>query len=210
MRPPRQNQGFTLIELIVVMAISSLLLLIAISGQSQLRARARFDESINQLMASIDYTRNFATANVSENSTGTNRDAYLAGAAFELDNGHTQGLGELEPIYANVAGGGAITHANLPQSGACPNQADGECFEKFFNFSDDLKLVAFSEAEVLFIHNDENLQVCSQFGAGFLGSLDAVCALPPSGPIQFTLQGSTGLTAVIEIDPQSGFVKRIR
>jgi prepilin-type N-terminal cleavage/methylation domain-containing protein len=69
------RRGFTLIEIIVVMAITGSLLVIAFVGQRSLRSRAQFDASVNKFVASVADARNQALAGVnivgSGNGTGT-------------------------------------------------------------------------------------------------------------------------------------------
>ena len=62
------QRGFTLIELILVIAISGALLSLALVGQGQIRAQAQFDASVNKIVSSINDAHNQATAGI--NSTG--------------------------------------------------------------------------------------------------------------------------------------------
>ena len=66
---PRQA-GFTLIELMLALAISSSLLIIAFIGQRGLRAQAAFDASVTKVVASIADAHNEATAGVNTAGTG--------------------------------------------------------------------------------------------------------------------------------------------
>ena len=65
-----KQTGFTLIEVILVMAISSSLLLVAFVGQGQLRAQAQFDAAVNKLISSIADAHNEATSGVNVVGTG--------------------------------------------------------------------------------------------------------------------------------------------
>lgn len=65
-----EQKGFTLIEIVLVMAISGMLFVIALAGQRDLRDRAQFDASINQIVSNISDARNEALANVNLDGTG--------------------------------------------------------------------------------------------------------------------------------------------
>jgi prepilin-type N-terminal cleavage/methylation domain-containing protein len=67
-----RQAGFTLIELILVFAVSGLLLVIAFIGQRSLRSQAQFDGSIDKLASTVAQARNEATAGV--NIAGPNGD----------------------------------------------------------------------------------------------------------------------------------------
>ncbi len=66
----RSESGFSLIELILAMAISSSLAVIAFQGQRALRSQADFDSSINKVVSTINDARNEATAGVNIIGTG--------------------------------------------------------------------------------------------------------------------------------------------
>ncbi len=93
---PREA-GFTLIEIMLVLAISSSLAVIAFMGQSALRSQAQFDATVNKTVAEINsaHTQSAAGVNTSalaDAGTGTNRcagpagNAVFAGTAWTLDN----------------------------------------------------------------------------------------------------------------------------
>jgi prepilin-type N-terminal cleavage/methylation domain-containing protein len=87
--------GFTLIEVIIVMAISSALLVIVLVGQRGLRSRAQFDAAVNKLVATVGEARTEATAgvNIVGSGDGTNvcpggpaGQYVFAGVAWTADN----------------------------------------------------------------------------------------------------------------------------
>ena len=88
--------GFTLIEIIIVMAISSLLLMIAWLGQGSLRAQAEFDNAVNKIASSVNDARNQSIAGVNIVGEGNGDDAapcpgssgkvMFAGTLWEANN----------------------------------------------------------------------------------------------------------------------------
>jgi prepilin-type N-terminal cleavage/methylation domain-containing protein len=66
----RSQAGFTLVEVILVMAISSLLVLAAWQGQAGLRAQAQFDEGVNRVVTAIADARNEAVAGINTGGAG--------------------------------------------------------------------------------------------------------------------------------------------
>jgi hypothetical protein len=162
----------------------------------------------------ISYARNYAMSNVYEAGTGTSRTSEFAGVGFEFDNHHPKNqLTELEPIYSNYdASGSFLGHADVPNGGSCPNEADNECFEQYFTLPDNLTLVGADEGEVIYLNTGNGLKVCGFIGGGF-GTIDSICdpsSNPNYGrPIDFVLRSDNGLTATIRIDPQTGYAKRI-
>lgn len=69
----KKQAGFTLIEIMLVMAISSMLAVIAWNGQRGLRARAQFDASVDKVVAGIAgaYTEARAGVNIIGDGNGT-------------------------------------------------------------------------------------------------------------------------------------------
>jgi prepilin-type N-terminal cleavage/methylation domain-containing protein len=66
---PRQA-GFTLIEIVLVMAVTGMIFVIAFVGQRGLRAQAEFDAAVDKMVASIADARNQATAGVNLQGAG--------------------------------------------------------------------------------------------------------------------------------------------
>ncbi len=66
-----KQQGFTLIEVILVIAISGALLMIAFAGQGQLRAQAQFNAAVNKVVSTIADAHNQANAGVDYLGKGT-------------------------------------------------------------------------------------------------------------------------------------------
>lgn len=66
------QKGFSLIELMFVMAITSLMLVSVIAGQRALRSRAQFDAAVNRVVASATQARSQANSAVNISSSTTN------------------------------------------------------------------------------------------------------------------------------------------
>jgi prepilin-type N-terminal cleavage/methylation domain-containing protein len=214
--PSNKQSGFTLIEIIIVMAISAGLFLIIFAGQKQLRERTRFDAAINETVQQIAYTRNYALAGVNPYGNGDLGTSEVAGASFEVDDDHDPGhLGELEPVYSNYDGAGAFQrYADVPSGGNCPEQLDNECYEHYFNTSLPLHVVgaANHKAVIVFINKPTGLLVCGWQGGNWL-DIDKVCSSafnPGLGqPITLRLTDNLGNTADIVVDPNTGDAKRM-
>ena len=67
----KSESGFTLIELIVVMAISASLVSIAFIGQRSLRGQAQFDSNVEKLVSSVSSAQTQAVAGVNITNLGT-------------------------------------------------------------------------------------------------------------------------------------------
>lgn len=73
----RGQFGFTLIEVTLVLAISGLLGAVALAGQTQLRERARFTDSVEFTMNALAKVRNEANTTVQSLGTGANASGYM-------------------------------------------------------------------------------------------------------------------------------------
>ncbi len=62
--------GFSLIELILVMAITSSMVMIAFVGQRSLRSRTQFDAAVDKIVATVADAHNQSTAGVNTIGTG--------------------------------------------------------------------------------------------------------------------------------------------
>jgi len=71
LRASNKESGFTLVELMIVMAISSALVVIAFVGQRQLRSRAQFDAAVEKVVSSVSSAHTQAVAGVNISSSGT-------------------------------------------------------------------------------------------------------------------------------------------
>lgn len=72
--------GFSLVELMLVLAISSSLAVIAFAGQRALRSRAQFDAAVNKIVASVADARNQASSGVNLVGTGVGTSGCAGGA----------------------------------------------------------------------------------------------------------------------------------
>jgi prepilin-type N-terminal cleavage/methylation domain-containing protein len=206
-----RQQGFTLIEVMIVLALSGLMLVLAFAGQHQLIARSRFDGEINKMIQDIAYARNYSNANVNIDGTGDRTDAVLAGVGYELDNGHANGqLAELEPVYCDPDDC-SNTYDDVPahNQSLCPRlSADHECFEEFFD-SGDLKLVGHSSIEIIYLNTaTRGIRICDPIIDGSQ-TIGPACQTNGAGSVVFTVQDGNGFTTDISIDATSGLARRL-
>lgn len=89
--------GFSVVEIIMVLAITSLLFLIAFSGQAEIRSRARFTDAIDQTVAAITKAQNEANSSLTLNQAadrGTGAGAIdktiFFGMLARISNGESQ------------------------------------------------------------------------------------------------------------------------
>ncbi|HVQ43632.1 MAG TPA: type II secretion system protein [Candidatus Saccharimonadia bacterium] len=76
----RKQLGFTLVEIVIVIAITGAIAVIALVGQRGLRSRAQFDAGVDKLVASVANAHNQATAGVQVSGLG-NGSVNCAGGA---------------------------------------------------------------------------------------------------------------------------------
>jgi prepilin-type N-terminal cleavage/methylation domain-containing protein len=67
----KSESGFSLIEISIALAISSMLIVLVLAGQSNLRSQATFSASIDKVIANIADARNQAVSGVVSGSDGT-------------------------------------------------------------------------------------------------------------------------------------------
>lgn len=77
-----QAKGFTLIEVILALAIASGLLLIVFAGQSQLRARARFSDAVERAKTITMKAKNEAFTTVSTETGATYSNTFFAKVVY--------------------------------------------------------------------------------------------------------------------------------
>lgn len=88
-RITHKNHGFSLIEVVVVLAISSLLLLILAGGYSILQQRNRFKDGVERIVSTLERTRTEAnsTLNVTNPAPGTNENRLVFAKAVHFTDG---------------------------------------------------------------------------------------------------------------------------
>jgi prepilin-type N-terminal cleavage/methylation domain-containing protein len=218
------NAGFTLVEIILVMAISGLLLVIALVGQHQLQARSRFDAAIDKTLQNLAYARNEASAGVNTFGTGNNSSTVLGGVAIEFNNRHyDEGfpMEEITNLYADQDESGHLlvnTIGELPAGGiaVCPANEhpddNDECVEEFLQLGDNLTVSGDGInvwGMIEFVNNTgHSLIICNHPDSGGGNDADA-CANPITTPIDLTFTDPDGFSAQIEIDPNTGYAKRL-
>ncbi|HEY2003863.1 MAG TPA: prepilin-type N-terminal cleavage/methylation domain-containing protein [Candidatus Saccharimonadia bacterium] len=217
---PEKTTGFTLIEIVLVLAISGLLFIIAFAGQRQLRDRATFDGGVNKIVQDINYARTYGTSNVNEVGNGTDTQDLVVGASIEFDSPGGHYTDEIEPVYTSTDASGGPDwstlskwppHATLAD---CPNSQHPDepglgyaCKETFF-YSSDPTLSSVDKVVVYFLNKGQGLFVCSNINDQYPDPSSA-CSNTPPGPISIGLIDGAGYKATIQVDPSSGLAHRI-
>ena len=205
----RKQAGFTLVEIIVALAIASLLLIIAFSGQRGLRSRAQFDGTIDQVVASVATAHSKATAGVntagpgdgSQNCTGAvgGNDYVFAGVAW------------------NAVDAAGITSITLDYYAATRNALPAACIFS----SDSITLPSSVRVDVpgamrrlLFVRDDfGSLNICKSSGSAGSSSASfqkGLCQAPSAVVLThiLTFSDAEGHKAQVQIDP-GGLAKRL-
>jgi prepilin-type N-terminal cleavage/methylation domain-containing protein len=180
-----KNSGFTLIEIILVVSISSLLIIIAFVGQRQLREQARFDAAINKVLQEISYARNYALSNVNEIGSGNIPGTLVAGATIEFE-GPSFYRTEIETIYGKAGSAGNLDMTTLSDwPSGLPNPTP-QCPP---------------------YQHPEGANECLEMGGAT--TIPNACSLPPTGPFPLVIKDASGHQARIMVDDVSGFASRI-
>ncbi len=219
----KRAEGFTLIEVTLVMALTGLMLVFIWAGQQQLRDRARFDVSVDQAVQDINYARSYARTGVAEDGPGNDPNLLSAGAGIEFDDAQTPAfpLEEMETLFdvPDAAGDFDMMTVNDWPTGepasTCPSSqhpADlDECREVFFNLPDTgLQVTNAQHIAAYFVNiGGGELKICRDVGTVWL-TLPEACATTGGPPIDIDLlDPQSGLTATIEIDAESGLATRL-
>lgn len=67
----RVSPGFTIIEITIVLAIISSLVVIALIGQGDIRARARFNDAVDRTVSELSHIENQANTTYNENQSAS-------------------------------------------------------------------------------------------------------------------------------------------
>jgi prepilin-type N-terminal cleavage/methylation domain-containing protein len=222
--------GFTLIELILVMAITSLLAVIAFMGQGQVQSRARFDGAINQTVQDINYARNYALSNVNENGSGnklvgpTGGPTEFAGASFVFNPAQAGGnLTLYDAVFALDNADGSLNSYNFNPYGSCgnPGQApDCAATENTFGSlqsadytiwnANGANWVSVPAIDIVYLNASGQITVCPTFSMTHTYAWDCSAANPNyTKTMDIGLKNSDGFKATIQIDPVTGYASRI-
>jgi hypothetical protein len=215
------------------MAVSGLLVVIALVGQHEIQAKARFNTAVDQEVQNMNYTRNFALSGVNL-GPGNSTAGVIAGTALELDNDHLPNnpLAELETLYANSDSDGNVdlsTISNIWPVGqltsTCPpawHPSDSECYEEFFNVGDTLSVKyagntdgsvvnsAPDHAVIYYAKTKNGLHICEDLHSPGYMSVSGACFYNTvSSPVDIILIDPSGFKSTIEVDNKTGFTKRL-
>jgi len=101
----RKNSGFTLMELVVVIAIISVLCALAIPGYISWLPKHKLGNGARDILAQIDeeIIRN-TLGNVQSDKAGCFEDQYLStgGQIYELISGHDRFVADLRPLLSDI------------------------------------------------------------------------------------------------------------
>jgi prepilin-type N-terminal cleavage/methylation domain-containing protein len=203
--PKFLSSGYTLVELTLVMAITSLLAAAVFEGQLALRTQAQFDADVDKIVTSIAQARDEATSGINSvgNGTGLGDDcvggtppAVFAGSLFSADNALPGGPFEITFYEANpnpVATAtacpfGVATSIDVPSGVTMASASGGEAFVR----------TSVGGVDACPTTGVPLATVVSYFAQG-------AC---PVGTWTLSLKDSDGHVATIQVD-QSGLAKRL-
>jgi hypothetical protein len=211
----------------LVMAVSGLLVVVALVGQHQLQAQARFDSAINKTLQNITVARNAEFTNNNESGGGNDTNTLTAGDAFEMDNAHLSHspklpLEEIETLYANPDANNnpdLSTLIDCPPdllSGgncACPASLhpddSSECQEQFQEVPDALTMTSATHAAIYYVNTGKGLKICQDVSSGAWLSVKGACATGITANVIISLKDTSGFTARIQIDGTTGYARRL-
>jgi prepilin-type N-terminal cleavage/methylation domain-containing protein len=205
-----KQAGFSLIELILVMAITSSLVVIAFVGQRGLRARAQFDADVDKVVANVAQARNEATAGVNVVGDGVGNPSsgcgggtgyIFAGLALTADNANPGGVFKVDYYEAG------------PTSAGGPAPSNACVFDSRTISLPSSLLVSGTGSRVLFVRTKNGgLAVCpvSDLAKDVLPAFEAGACTVGLGslPYLLTLTDSDGHSSQLNID-SSGLAKRL-
>ncbi|MBP6041892.1 type II secretion system protein [Candidatus Saccharibacteria bacterium] len=107
------NQGFTIIEVVLVLAITGLLMLMTFFGQGSIRTQSQFRDSAEAFRASLESIKDQSTTGVapgqkgcdntpSSSVSGTNPKCVIYGRVVDFDGGSD--IYEVYPVYGDGPG----------------------------------------------------------------------------------------------------------
>jgi len=210
----RNQAGFSLVELILALAITSSLAVLAFAGQRGLRSQAQFDADVNKLVSSIADAHNEATAAVNLDGPGDGTQDCLTNPAGPA--GQTYVFAGVAWSAIDAPGGGTYRMdfyaANRTTQVACAFDSTVFSIPSAVRVN---KAPGTGLARSLFIRDDiGGLTVCSvtSVATNVLASFGAgVCKLPGAvgnAILTLNLSDADGHTSVIQVDP-SGLAKRV-
>jgi prepilin-type N-terminal cleavage/methylation domain-containing protein len=200
--------GFSLIEVVIVLAIASGMLTMVLAGQQQLRTSANFTAAVDKLIAGIGDTRNQALSgvNIGHANVGTGADHPCGGAGVTQFAGTTWNASPGgNTVYTRQVW--AITNSN----GSIATCADSTQ-DATISTVVPLTMTSPGQVQVLYMRNNNGgLQIClipsSANAAPDFTS--GTCRNNETNPVTMTVTDGLGNTSRIKIDPASGLAQRI-
>lgn len=216
-----EQSGFTLVEIVIVFAITGLLILIAFAGQDQIRERSQFDSSVNQLVATVAEAKTDATAGFNNVDTGATEGQGLGGSC---PGGHAGDPNVFAGTVwsADSVGGVAVVTIDYykAETDSVTKNLDGiacqfDSTSVSVPYGVNVKNGGQPGGRIVFARNDSgNLDVCQITNMGgypgsattVFGNPDASCVQP--APLPLTFFDAGGHTASVQID-DSGLARRL-
>jgi prepilin-type N-terminal cleavage/methylation domain-containing protein len=204
----KNSAGFTLIEIIVVIAISGALFAIIFTGQRQLRSRSSFDAALEQVSSAVADAHNQALAGINTEGpgTGTKNCGLLSAGAAEFEFAGTA-LSVLDaPTGATLRTTYFAASRNSPTS-ACVFSTRDTKLPTLVRLSP-----SGATQRVLYVRDESGgLTICQSTGSdsSMLSSfLAGACASPAYvAPADFVFTDPDGMTGTIRVG-QNGFATR--
>lgn len=193
------ERGFTLMETIIVMAISMLLLSMVLVGQRGLRSRAQFDAAVNKLVATVADARTQATSGVNIVGAGDGSNGCLGGPAGQY-------------VFAGVmwTADNSLPGSPLKMEYYKANPGVVACKFQTQAIGLPAPLTVSSGGRVMFVRNDQGgMSVCPTTSLAANGELPSfrsgVCS---TGSLTLQLSDADGHSSRVIIDA-SGLARRV-
>jgi prepilin-type N-terminal cleavage/methylation domain-containing protein len=216
-----EQSGFTLIEVVIVFAITGMLILIAFTGQDAIRQRAQFDSAVNQLVATVAEAKTDAMAGYNNVDTGATSGQGLGGTC---PGGHAGDPNVFAGTVwsADSVGGVAVVTIDYykAETDSVTKNLDGvscrfDSTSVTVPYQVDVSDGAQPGGRIVFARNDTgNLVVCQITNMGgypgsatnVFGDPSANCVQP--GPLAMKFFDTGGHSADVQID-DSGLARRL-
>lgn len=192
----QRQAGFTLIEVIMVMAIAGVLSLIVLNGFSSLRGQAEFSDAIDHLKETVVAQRTEALTTVKAGG-GTDSSQQTIGRLLTFSPG--SGTVRVDTLVT--------ANTDAPVAGQAVTLAAGETTNVIIPWG--IQYHGSTVAQVAFTRSAVDGSLQTTASQGTFGPPYHYGNFAPGGPIEeFMFQDSTGRTGYISIDQAANAVTR--